>query len=68
MNKIRDKVAAISINLFDVEPSDGLSAIYKVYLNEKFIDIEVRNEFLQFMQKEFPNTKLIEVLNLIGPS
>ena len=52
----------------DIEPSDGLFAMYKVCLNEKFVDNEARNEFLQFMQKEFPNTKLIEVLDLIGPS
>ena len=42
--------------------------MYSVCLNEKFVDNQARDEFLQFMQKEFPNTKLIEVLNLIGPS
>ena len=50
----------------DIEPLDGLSAMYKVCLNEKFVDNQARDEFLQFMQKEFPNTKLIEVLDLIG--
>lgn len=55
---------------FDIEPelkpSDGLFAMYSVCLNEKFVDNQARDEFLQFMQKEFPNTKLIEVLDLIG--
>mgnify|MGYP006905628146 FL=1 len=40
--------------------------MYSVCLNEKFVDNQARDEFLQFMQKEFPNTKLIEVLDLIG--
>ena len=57
---------------FDIEPelkpSDGLFAMYSVCLNEKFVDNQARDEFLQFMQKEFPNTKLIEVLDLIGAS
>ena len=55
---------------FDIEPelkpSDGLFAMYSVCLNEKLVDNQARDEFLQFMQKEFPNTKLIEVLDLIG--
>ena len=58
--------------VFDIEPevksSDGVLAMYEVCLNKKFIDNKVRDEFLQFMQKEFPNTKLTEVLDLIGAS
>ena len=58
--------------VFDIEPevksSDGILAMYEVCLNKKFIDNEVRDEFLQFMQTKFPNTKLIEVLDLIGAS
>ena len=58
--------------VFDIEPevksSDGVLAMYEVCLNKKFIDNEVRDEFLQFMQTKFPNTKLIEVLDLIGAS
>ena len=42
--------------------------MYSVCLNEKFVDNQARNEFLQFMQTKFPNTKLIEVLDLIGYS
>ena len=57
---------------FDIEPelkpSDGLFAMYSVCLNEKFVDNQARDEFLQFMQTKFPNTKLIEVLDLIGAS
>ena len=52
----------------EVKPSDGLLAMYAVCLNEKFVDNQARNEFLQFMQTKFPNTKLIEVLDLIGYS
>lgn len=58
--------------VFDIEPevksSDGVLAMYEVCLNKKFIDNEVRDEFLQFMQTKFSNTKLIEVLDLIGAS
>ena len=42
--------------------------MYSVCLNEKFVDNQARDEFLQFMQTKFPNTKLIEVLDLIGAS
>ena len=57
---------------FDIEPelksSDGILAMYEVCLNKKFVDNEARDEFLQFIQTKFPNTKLIEVLDLIGAS
>ena len=42
--------------------------MYEVCLNKKFVDNEARDEFLQFMQTKFSNTKLIEVLDLIGAS
>lgn len=58
--------------VFDIEPevksTDGLFAMYEVCLNKKFVDNEARDEFLQFMQTKFSNTKLIEVLDLIGAS
>ena len=51
------------IHAFNKEPENG---IFTGYLNKEFTDNKARDEFLQFMQKEFPNTKLIEVLDSVS--
>ena len=51
------------IHAFNKEPENG---IFTVYLNKEFTDNKTRNEFLEFMQKDFPNTKLIEVLDSVS--
>ena len=51
------------IHAFNKEPENG---IFTGYLNKEFTDNKTRNEFLEFMQKEFPNTKLIEVLDSVS--
>ena len=57
------------IHAFNKEPEiDSLKEIYTGYLNKKFTDNKARDEFLQFMQKEFQNTKLIEVFDLVDSS
>lgn len=57
------------IHAFNKEPEiDSLKEIFTGYLNEKFTDNKARDEFLQFMKKEFPNTKLIEVFDLVDSS
>ena len=57
------------IHAFNKEPEiDSLKEIFTGYLNEKFTDNKARDEFLQFMQKDFPNTKLIEVFDLVDSS
>ena len=38
------------------------------YLREKFTDENARKEFLEFMQINYPNTKLIEVFDLVSSS
>ena len=57
------------IHAFNKETEiDSLKEIFTGYLNKKFTDNKARDEFLQFMQKEFPNTKLIEVFDLVDSS
>ena len=57
------------IHAFNKEPEiDSLKEIFTGYLNKKFTDNKARDEFLQFMQKEFQNTKLIEVFDLVDSS
>jgi effector-binding domain-containing protein len=57
------------IHAFNKEPEiNSLDEIFTGYLNEKFTDNKARDEFLQFMKKEFPNTKLIEVFDLVDSS
>ena len=51
------------IHAFTKEPDNG---IFTGYLNKEFTDNKARDEFLEFMQKEFPNTKLIEVLDSVS--
>ena len=38
------------------------------YLREEFTDEDARKEFLEFMQINFPSTKLIEVFDLVSSS
>ena len=40
---------------------------FDFYLNKDFTDNNVRDEFLQFMQTNFPNTKLTEVFDFVSP-
>ena len=57
------------IHAFNKEPEiNSLDGIFTGYLNKEFTDNKVRDEFLQFMQKNFPNTKLIEVFDLVNSS
>ena len=57
------------IHAFNKEPEiNSLEEIFTGYLNEKFTDNKARDEFLQFMKKKFPNTKLIEVFDLVDSS
>ena len=51
------------IHAFNKEPENG---IFTGYLNKEFTDNKARDEFLEFMHKEFPNTKLIEVLDSVS--
>ena len=53
------------IHAFTKEPENG---IFTGYLNKEFTDNKARDEFLEFMHKEFPNTKLIEVFDLVNSS
>ena len=39
-----------------------------VYLEKEFTDNKAREEFLEFMKKNFPNTKLIDVFDLVSSS
>jgi hypothetical protein len=41
---------------------------FGTYLQEKNTDQVARQEFLDFMNKNFPDTKLIEVFDLVGKS
>lgn len=41
---------------------------FGIYLNEEYTDQEARQEFLDFMTKHFPDTKLVEVFDLVGKS
>lgn len=43
---------------------DGITS----YLREEFTDEDARKEFLEFMQINFPSTKLIEVFDLVSSS
>ena len=55
------------IHAFNKEPEiNSLDGIFTGYLNKEFTDNKARDEFLEFMQKEFPNTKLIEVLDSVS--
>ena len=37
------------------------------YLNEKFVNNSARDEFINFMKDNFPNTKLEEVFDMLSP-
>ena len=55
------------IHAFNKEPEiNSLDGIFTGYLNKEFTNNKARDEFLQFMQKDFPNTKLIEVLDSVS--
>ena len=57
------------IHAFKKEPEiNSLDGIFTGYLNEEFTNNKARDEFLQFMEKEFPNTKLIEVFDSVDSS
>ena len=57
------------IHAFNKEPEiNSLDGICTGYLNKEFTDNKARDEFLQFMQKYFPNTELIEVFDLVDSS
>ena len=51
------------IHAFNKEPENG---IFTAYLNKAFTDNKARDEFLQFIQKEFPDTTLIEVFDSVS--
>ena len=56
------------VHSFNKEPEINSNEIFTDYLNKKYIDNTAREEFLHFMQKNFPNTKLIEVFDLVDSS
>lgn len=56
------------IHSFNKEPETDSNEIFTDYLNKKYIDNTAREDFLHFMQKNFPNTKLIEVFDLVDSS
>ena len=56
------------IHSFNKEPETDSNKIFTDYLNKKYIDNTAREDFLHFMQKNFPNTKLIEVFDLVDSS
>ena len=37
------------------------------YLNEKFVNNSARDEFINFMKDNFPNTKLEDVFDMVSP-
>jgi len=39
---------------------------FEMYLKESYTDQEARQEFLDFMKENFPNTQLVEVFDLVG--
>lgn len=53
------------IHAFTKEPENG---IFTGYLNKEFTDNKARDEFLQFMKKDFPDTTLIEVFDSVSSS
>lgn len=53
------------IHAFNKEPDNG---IFTGYLNKEFTDNKARDEFLQFMKKDFPDTTLIEVFDSVSSS
>ena len=53
------------IHAFNKEPENDE---FISYLDKDNVDNKAREKFLQFMQKEFPNTQLIEVFDLVDSS
>ena len=52
---------------FNKEPkSDNLEDILTGFLDKKFVDYKARDAFMNFMKENFPNTKLIEVFDLVS--
>lgn len=55
------------IYAFRKEPeTDNLKDILTGFLDKKFVDYKVRDEFMNFMKENFPNTKLIEVFDFVA--
>lgn len=48
--------------------SDNLEDIFTDFLDKKFVDYKARDEFMNFMKENFPNTKLTEVFDLVSSS
>ena len=52
---------------FNKEPkSDNLEDIFTGFLDKKFVDYKARDEFMNFMKENFPNTKLVEVFDFVA--
>jgi len=41
-------------------------SVWSLFYDKQFTDNQARQEFLDFMQENFPQTKLIEVFDLVG--
>lgn len=55
------------IYAFNKEPKlDNLEDIFTGFLDKKFVDYKVRDEFMNFMKENFPNTKLVEVFDFVA--
>ena len=55
------------IYAFKKEPeSDNLEDVFTGFLDKKFVDYKARDEFMNFMKENFPNTKLVEVFDLVS--
>ena len=55
------------IYAFKKEPeSNNLEDIFTGFLDKKYVDYKARDEFMNFMKENFPNTKLIEVFDLVS--
>lgn len=55
------------IYAFRTEPeTDNLKDILTGFLDKKFVDYKAREEFMNFMKENFPNTKLVEVFDLVS--
>ena len=54
---------------FKNEPNSEENAEYGIfgYLNEKCVNNIARDEFINFMKDNFPNTKLEDVFDIVSP-
>jgi len=55
------------IHALKMEPQKDESGLLARFYDEQFTDNQARQEFLDFMQVNFPETKLVKVFDLVSP-